>query len=147
MSVALPLYWSAAYVDSFVDALRADADFQKAARKFEGVLVLRCLDTPEGEDVEAAYHVSNGTLRVERLAVKAPSASLRGKPFDGARAFARTTAPYRVWTKLDRGEMNVLQAIASPDYHVEGPKLRILANVGLLNAMSAVGARTPKRFA
>jgi putative sterol carrier protein len=147
MADALPLYWSAAYLDVFVDALRADPDFQRAARKFDGVVILRCLDTPEGEDVEAAYHLSNGSVRVERLAEKAPSASFRSKPFDGGRAFARTTAPYRLWTKLDRGEMNVLQAIASPDYHVEGSKLRIMANIGLFNAMAAVGARTPKRFA
>ncbi len=147
MSDALPLYWSAAYLDVFVAALRADADFQKAARKFDGVIVLRCLDSPEGEDVEATYHIQHGEVRIERAAEKAPSASFRGKAFDGARAFARTTAPYRLWTRLDRGEMNVLQAIASPDYHVEGSKLRIMANIGLFNAMAAVGARTPKRFA
>jgi hypothetical protein len=131
----------------FVDALRADPDFVRACRKFDGVVILRCLDTPEGEDVEAVYHLANGTVRVERLAEKAPSASFRAKPFDGARAFARTTAPYRAWTRLDRGEMNALQAIASPDYHVEGPKLRIMANIALFDAMAAVGARTPKRFA
>lgn len=131
----------------FVDTLRADPDFVRACRKFDGVVILRCLDTPEGEDVEAVYHLANGTVRVERLAEKAPSASFRAKPFDGARAFARTTAPYRAWTRLDRGEMNALQAIASPDYHVEGPKLRIMANIALFDAMAAVGARTPKRFA
>ena len=38
-------------------------------------------------------------------------------------------------------------ALASPDYHIEGPKLKIARAIPVLNAMSAVSARLPKRYA
>ncbi|UJR85832.1 hypothetical protein [Sandaracinus amylolyticus] len=139
------LYWSETYTDQYVEALRRDADFQKAARKFEGSMTFRCLDTPEGTDVEATYVIDKGAVSVTRRAEKAPSSALRAAPIEKS-VFARTTAPYALWCKLDRGEMNVLQAVASPDYQVEGSKLKIMANIGVLNAMSAVASRVPKRY-
>lgn len=144
---ALPLYWSSDYTDALVTALRQDPDFLKASRKLDDVIVLRCLDAAGGLDVEATYRIRHGTVELTRREEKAPSSAIRNAPFDKHSVFARTTAPYALWTKLDRGEMNVLQAIASPDYAVEGPKLRIMTNIGLFNAMSAVAARLPKRFA
>ncbi len=143
----LPLYWSAAYNRAFLDALNADADFQKAARKFDGAVVFRCLDTAEGLDVEVTYRIQSGRVTDERRAGPAPARAIRDTPFDKQRVFARTTAPYSIWAKLDRGEMNVLQTLTSPDYHLEGPKLKIVANIGMFNAMSAVGSRLPKRYA
>ena len=144
--MAETLYWSEDYTKRYVEALRSDPDFQKAARKFAGGIVFRCLDTPEGTDVEATYHIAHGQVRVERHTEPAPSSAIRGSKHDPSVAFARTTAPYALWCKLDRGDMNVLQAIASPDYHVEGSKLKIMSNVGMLNAMSAVASRVPKRY-
>jgi putative sterol carrier protein len=150
--VTQPLYWSDAYSRALVEAFRKDPDFQKAARKFDDTIVLRCLDAPteEGngkEDVEAVYRIRHGEVTLTRRAEPAPSRALRDAPFDKGSVFARTTAPYALWARLDRGEMNVLQALASPDYVVEGPKLKIMANIGLFNAMSAVASRLPKRFA
>ena len=144
--MAETLYWSEDYTKQYVEALRSDPDFQKAARKFQGAIVFRCLDTPEGTDVEATYHIDHGAVRVDRRAEPAPSRAIRESKHDASIAFARTTAPYALWCKLDRGEMNVLQAIASPDYHVEGSKLKIMSNVGMLNAMSAVASRVQKRY-
>jgi putative sterol carrier protein len=144
----LPLYWSEPYSQVFIDALHADEDFQKAAKKFDDKITLRCLDVPDGTDVSITYRIDHGRVSVaERVSEKAPSASLRALPFDKGSAMARTTAPYSLWVKLDKGEMSVARAIASPDYQVEGSKLKIMANIGVLNAMSAVGAKVPKRYA
>jgi hypothetical protein len=30
---------------------------------------------------------------------------------------------------------------------LDGPKLKIMANIGMFNAMSAVGSKLPKRYA
>ena len=40
--------------------MNADADFQKAARKFDETLIFRCLDSKEGLDIEAAYRIQRG---------------------------------------------------------------------------------------
>lgn len=143
----LPLYWSEAQTDEYARALNEDPDFQKAARKMDATIVFRCFDTPEGEDVEIAYTITHGRVTQARRAEKAPSRAIRDAPFDKSRAFARTSAPFRIWTRLDKGEMNVVQAIASPDYVIDGSKLKIMANIGVFNAMNAVASRLPKRYA
>lgn len=143
----LPLYWSTAQTREYVAALNEDPAFQKAARKFDDAVVFRCLDTPEGTDVEVTYRIRNGRVSEARREEPSPSRAIRDAAFDKRQAFARTTAPYAIWTKLDRGEMNVLQTLTSPDYHLEGPKLKIMANIGMFNAMSAVASRLPKRYA
>ena len=147
MSDELLLYWSEAYTNRYVEALNADEGFQKAARKFDDTIVFRCFDTPEGLDVEATYRIVKGRVTVSRWDETAPHRGLRETPYDKKKAFARSSAPYAVWTKLDKGEMSVLDALRSPEYVVEGPKLRIMANIGVFQAMSAVGAKLPKRFA
>lgn len=141
-----PRYWSPEFVDVFKQALEEDPAFQKAARNFSDKVVLRCTDTPDGKDMSAVYTIDHGKVDIALTVEEAPSRDLREAPFDRRRYLARTTAPYRLWVRLDKGEMNVLQALASPDYKVEGPKLKIMANMGMLNAMNAVAAKTPKTY-
>ena len=141
-----PLYWSREYTDRLVAELRKDPAFLAAAKSFDDVIVLRCLDAPGGLDVQASYRIQKGTVELTRREEPAPSQALRSEPFDKSKQMARTTAPFSLWTKLDRGQMSVLGALASPEYAVEGSKLRIMANIGLLNAMNAVAARVPKRY-
>lgn len=143
---APPRYWTREFTDVYVKALESDPSFQKATKSFSETLVLRCLDTPDRKDVEATYRIDRGRVKVDVRIEDAPSRALRESKFDKHAAMARTTAPYSIWVKLDRGEMNVLQAIASPDYHVEGPKLKIVTSMGVLNAMSAVASRLPKSY-
>lgn len=141
------LYWSEPFSRHYVEELNADESFRKNARKFEATLVLRCLDSPDGFDIEHTYRIARGVVSLDRWAEPSPHTALRQKPFDPSSALARTTAPYDIWMKLDRGEMNVLGAIRSPDYAVEGPKLKIMRALPVLNAMSACGARMNKRYA
>lgn len=141
-----PTYWTPAFNEVFIAELNRDPAFQKASRKFRGNIVMRCLDAPEGKDVEARYVVDHGRVTLEIDRQDAPSSAIRHRPFDRSHDFARTTAPYELWVKLDRGDMNVVQAIAHPKYQVEGSKLKIMANLGMFNAMNAVATRLPKSY-
>ena len=147
MPEAPPRYWTPAFIEAFVDALNDDPGLARTAGSFTDTIVLRCFDTPDGYDVEAAYAFEDGqVVNVEVWMDEAPCMEMRNEPFDKDEAMARATATYAVWTKLDRGEMNVLEALTSPDYMVEGPKLRILANINLLNRMNAVAAALEKTY-
>jgi putative sterol carrier protein len=142
-----PRYWTPAFIEAFVEALNEDADFQKAVDGFTDTVVLRCFDTPDGMDVEASYAFEDGEVTDVSVWIdEAPCQDMRAEPFDKKAALGRATAPYEVWTKLDRGEMSVLQAIASPDYQIEGPKLKILANLGVFTGMNEVAAHVEKTY-
>ena len=142
-----PRYWSPAFIEAFVEAVNDDAAFQQTARNFSDTIILRCLGTPSGEDVSASYTFEKGQItNVDVWIEAAPSADLRSDPFDPKEAMARATAPYEIWKKLDQGEMNPMQALVSPDYKIEGPKLKILSNMGVFNGMGDVAARVDKTY-
>lgn len=147
MPESLPRYWSPAFIEAFVDALNDDPDFARTASSFTDTILLRCFDTPDGHDIEAAYTFEDGqVVNVEVWMDEAPCVEMRNEPFDKDEAMARATATYDVWMQLDRGEMSVLAALTSPDYRVEGPKLRILANINILNGMNVVAAALEKTY-
>lgn len=146
MADAPPLYATRAFVDAFVDALNADPAFQKAARGFRDAITIRVWDRPDGMDCTTTYRIDRGRVTVDDFREAPTPAPFRSEPYAKGSALVRSTAPFRVWTKLDRGEMNPLQALASPEYSVEGPKLKIMTNIGVVNAMNAVASRTPKSF-
>lgn len=138
-------YWTPEFAEYYVAALNDDAGFQKAARKFEDVIALMCLDTPDGKDVCQTLHIDRGRVRQD-LEVEDSPGPMRRRPFDKKTTMARTTTPYAIWCRLDRGQMNVAQALVSPDYKVEGPKLKIARSLGVLNALSAVASKLPKTY-
>ena len=74
----------------------------------------------------------------------APSA-IRNEPFKKG-LLARTTAPYDFWVKLDKGEVGVIDVIMSPDYRLEGPKLKVLRYIKAFNRMGDVAKDLPKRY-
>jgi putative sterol carrier protein len=142
-----PQFWTPEFIEAFVEAMNEDPDFKKAARGFSDTIIFRCLDHPTGEDIEAAYQFSNGEVEgVELWQEDAPSHDLRNNPFEKGSAMARATAPYEVWVRLDKGEMTPLGALTSPDYHIEGPKLKIMSNMGVLNGMSTVSKQIDKTY-
>ncbi|GIV61168.1 MAG: hypothetical protein KatS3mg044_0034 [Rhodothermaceae bacterium] len=143
---APPRYWTPAFIERFVDRMNHDPDFQKEIQGFEGAIELRCLDTPDGKDVSATYTFDEGFVSVKVDEDAAPSARLREQPFDRKRLFARATAPYAVWKKLDTGEMTAVGALASPDYRIEGSKMKIMLNMNVFNAMSALAAGIEKTY-
>ena len=142
-----PQYWTPEFVEAFVEAMNEDASFQKAARGFSDAIALRCLDHPTGQDIEAVYTFEDGEVTGAELWMEdAGDPDFRDDPFNKATALARATAPYDVWVKLDKGELTPLGALTSPDYHIEGPKLKIMANMAVLNGMGAVASRIPKTY-
>ncbi|MFQ5570987.1 MAG: hypothetical protein ACE5G0_15010 [Rhodothermales bacterium] len=142
-----PRYWTPEYIGEFVEALNEDPEFAATAGSFTNAIILRCLDTPDGQDVEAVYEFEEGrVVNVDVWMDDAPCEDMRAEPFDKNEALARATAPYEIWTKLDRGEISVLQALTSPGYQIEGPKLKILAHIGLFNRMNDVAAAVDKTY-
>ena len=142
-----PQFWTPDFIEAFVDALNADSEFRSKAKGFSNTIVFRCLDHPSGEDVEAAYTFEDGECTEVGLWIEdAPSSDFREDPFDKKAAMARATAPYSIWVQLDQGEMTPLGALTSPDYQIEGPKLKIMANMNVLNGMSDVSAKLDKTY-
>lgn len=145
--MAAPQYWTPEFVEAFVEAMNDDADFQKTAGSFSNTIIFRCLDHPTGQDIEAAYTFEDGEVTDVQLWMEdAGSDDFRDDPFDKSAALARATAPYRIWVKLDKGEMTPLGALTSPDYVIEGPKLKIMSNMGVLNGMGDVASRVEKTY-
>jgi putative sterol carrier protein len=142
-----PQYWSPAFVERFVDALNRDDDFQSTAGSFSNTIELRCLDTPDGDDVSAMYTFEDGqVVDVDLWIDEAPSEEMRNEPFDGSTAMARATAPYDVWVRLDKGELGVTAAITSPDYNIDGPMLKIMSNIGIFRGLNRVASDVEKTY-
>mgnify|MGYP006267604905 CR=1 FL=1 len=142
-----PRYWTPAFVERFVEALNTDPDFQRSAGAFANTIILRCLDTPDGEDVSAAYTFDDGQVVDVNLWIDdAPSEAMRDDPFDSSEALARATASYDTWTKLDKGEIGVMQALSSPDYTIEGSTIKIMSNIGVFRGMNTVAAQVDKTY-
>ncbi len=145
MSTA-PRFWTEPCMTAIAAAFNTSPRFQRAAKSFSETLILRCLDTPDGQDCAASFTFKKGTCIAHDFRSASSPAPLRREPFDKKRAMIRSTAPYDLWVKLDRGEMNVAQAIVSPSYNVEGSKLKIMRYVGVLTAMNAVVAEVEKTY-
>ena len=147
MTETAPRYWTPEFIEKFVAALNNDVGFEKTAGSFTDTIILRCFDTPDAMDVEASYTFEAGrVIDVNVWMDDAPCREMRNEPFDKDEALARATATYTIWTQLDRGEISVMQALTSPDYNIDGPKLKILANIGIFNGMNAVAAAVEKTY-
>jgi putative sterol carrier protein len=147
MADDVPRYWTPAFIERFVEALNSDAGFRKKAGSFSRAIELRCLDTPDGEDISATYTFDDGkVVDVDLWIDDAPSEQMRDEPVDTDRVMARATAPYTVWVEMDKGEMGVTQALTSPDYQIEGSMVRIMSNIGVFRGLNAVAATVEKTY-
>lgn len=147
MSEAAPRFWSPAFVERFVHRLNRDCDFQEAADSFSETLVLRCLNTSTGEDVSATYTFEKGSVvSVDLWIDEAPSEQMRSDPFDEDTTLARVTAPYHQWVKLDKGELGATEALASSEYHIEGPMMRIMVHLNIFRGLSEVASDIDKTY-
>lgn len=147
MSDDPPRYWTPAFVERFVEALNSDEAFQDTAGTFSASIELRCLDTPDGEDVSATYTFEDGqVVDVDLWIDDAPSNQMREEPIDKDAVLARATAAYDVWVQMDKGEMGAAEALASPDYQIEGSMMQIMSNMGVFRGMNAVAAGVEKTY-
>lgn len=142
-----PRYWTPAFVERFVEAINGDDEFQDTAGSFSETVELRCLDTPDDEDVSATYTFEDGQIvDVDLWIDDAPSEQMREEPVDKDAVMVRATAPYDVWVKMDKGEMGSTEALASPDYQIEGAMMRIMSNMGVFRGMNKVSANVEKSY-
>ena len=142
-----PRYWTPAFVERFVEALNNDEDFQETAGSFSETIELRCLNTPDGEDVSATYTFEDGQIvDVDLWIDEAPSEQMREEEVDTDAIMARATAPYDVWVQMDTGEMGAAEAIASPDYQIEGSMMQVMSNMGVFRGMMSVAAEVEKTY-
>jgi putative sterol carrier protein len=142
-----PRYWTPEFVERFVEALNSDDEFQDTASSFSKTVELRCLDTPDGEDVSATYTFEDGqVVDVDLWIDDAPSDEMRDEPIDKSVVMARATANYDVWVRMDKGEMGAAEALASPDYQIEGSMMQIMSNMGTFRGMMSVAADVEKTY-
>jgi len=142
-----PRYWTPAFVEAFVQAINSDDAFQSTASGFSDTIELRCFDTPDGEDVAAAYSFDNGKIvDVDLWIDDAPSDDMRNEPFDKSAMMARASAPYDTWVKMDKGEMGAMQALTSPDYNIDGSTIKIMSNMGVFRGLNEVAAKIEKTY-
>lgn len=142
-----PRYWTPAFVKRFVNALNHDEEFQSTAGSFSKAIELRCFDTPDGEDISAIYTFDDGmVVDVDLWIDEAPSQEMREEPVDKEAVMARATADYDVWVRMDKGEMGAAEALASPDYQIEGAMMQIMSNMGVFRGMNAVAADVEKTY-
>jgi len=147
MSDDAPRYWTPEYVERFVEALNRDDEFQDTAGSFSETIELRCLDTPDAEDVSATYTFEEGqVVDVDLWIDDAPSDQMREEAVDTDTVMARATAPYDVWVEMDQGEMGATEAIASPDYQIDGSMMQIMSNMGVFRGMMSVAAGVEKTY-
>jgi hypothetical protein len=142
----LPRYWTPAFIEAFVERLNEDPGFQHHARRFSSKIVLQCLDTPDGRDIRATYDIDAGYVSVDVVDEDAPSAVVRNGRFDSRSALARATAPYDVWRRVDDGSLSILGAMASPEYRIEGSRMRIMLHLSIFDAQGQVASAMPKRY-
>jgi putative sterol carrier protein len=71
---------------------------------------------------------------------------MREEPVDKDALMARATATYDVWVRMDKGEMGAAEALASPDYQIEGSMMQIMSNMGVFRGMNAVAAGVEKTY-
>jgi putative sterol carrier protein len=147
MSDDLPRYWTPGFVEAFVESVNSDDEFQDKAGSFSETVELRCLDTPDGEDVSATYTFEDGQIvDVDLWIDDAPSDQMREEPVDKSEVMVRATAPYDVWVKMDKGEMGSAEALASPDYQIEGAMMKIMSNMGVFRGLNKVAAHVEKTY-
>ena len=147
MSDDLPRYWTPEFVEAFVESINSDEEFQGKAGSFSETVELRCFDTPDGEDVSATYTFEEGQIvDVDLWIDDAPSDQMREEEVDKSEVMVRATAPYDVWVKMDKGEMGSAEALASPDYQIEGAMMKIMSNMGVFRGMNKVAAHVEKTY-
>ncbi|MEM6955201.1 MAG: hypothetical protein AAF411_07485 [Myxococcota bacterium] len=146
MTQPLGRLWTRELGDELIRRINEDSKMAKLTAKLDETIQLRCFDTPDGTDVAARYKISRGVATLAEWVEEPAPSSFRNDKFDKRNLLARTTAPYHVWVKLDKGEMGVIDAILSPLYKFEGAKLKVLKNLRAFQRISELSQEVPKTY-
>ena len=140
-------YFSRELTETSVEALNNDPEHLELAQLLTGVVVLRALDDPDGNDVMITYTFHKGACSDWVFEDEPAPSSLRQRPFvplkDG---IARVTANYDTFVKLDKQQMEPADTLDSPDYKIEGSMLMILPLMQSMDSWNRVVRRMPKEY-
>lgn len=133
-------YYTREWVEEAVRRLRDSKEFLNTARKLNGTFVFRVLDGPGGCDRTTTWTFRNGEcVDWSYDSLPAPCEAMRTAPYDNA-WIMRSTCPYEMMAKLNRGDISPVRALASPHYHVEGRKTMLLQMMRSLNLWNEIVA-------
>ncbi len=120
-------YFSREGVEESVQVINNDPTHLRKAVNLTGVMVLRALDDPDGNDLYVTYTFDKGRCTDWVYEAEPAPSALRDRHFTPMKdGITRVTAAYATFVKLDTGEMDPPDAIDSPDYKIEGSMLMIL---------------------
>jgi putative sterol carrier protein len=139
-------YLSREFVDAVKNQLNTDPNYLQKAKNLTGIIALRALDCPDGTDKHITYHFNQGRLLdVVYEEETKPSSIIRNRPFDNG-WISRSTSNYEMYTKIDRGEIGVVQALTSPNYKIEGSMFKMMRLMSGMTAMNGVVQKMDKEY-
>lgn len=139
-------YLSREFVEAVKNRLNIDPDYLQKAKSLTGIMALRVLECPDGTDKHITYKFDRGRLlEVVHEEEPKPSSKIRNRPFDNS-WISRSTSNYEMYTRIDRGEVGVLQALTSPHYKIEGSMFKMMRLMSGMTAMNSVVQRMDKDY-
>ena len=127
-------YFSKAWSEACRESINNSEKHLKNAKKLNGTWDFRVLDGPDGKDRHVTWTFENGKATDLKFECKpAPWTELRAIPFNPD-LVARFTAPLEMMAKLNKGEIGPLKALSSPEYHMEGKKMKIISMIQGVNS-------------
>ena len=139
-------FYSREWVEEIARRLATDARFLAEGKKLNGVFVFRVYDGPDGKDRRTEWTFKQGRVVGWAYAEQpTPWVGLREEAFS-ARVVSRTTMTYEQAARLNRGELTVQRALASPEYKVEGNMSLVMAMMKGFQVWQVVAGEIPVRY-
>lgn len=134
-------YYSKAWLEACSETLNNSEKHLKKARKLNGKFFFRVWDGPDGKDRMATWEFDKGKCVNTNFETRpAPWTELRELPYDDSYV-TRFSCPFNMMSKLNKGEMSPLKALASPDYKVEGKKIMLFKMMQGINSWNEHNAK------
>jgi hypothetical protein len=125
--------------EEVVTICNGDAEHLDKAKLLNGAFVLVAHDTPDSTDVCLLYKFTNGHIDSYEFEEEDAPSSFRDRTFrpmvDG---LARVSASYETFVKLDKGEIEVADALSSSDYKIDGNMMMLMP---LMQAMESFSGK------
>jgi len=134
-------YYSKAWLEAGKEALNNSEKHLKQGKKLNGIFDFRILDGPDGKDRRGTWEFENGKcLNVSYECQPAPWTELREMPLDSGHV-GRISCPFSLLAKLNKGEMSPMKAFTTPEYILEGQKMKFITMMTALNSWNEHVAR------
>lgn len=131
------------WLDVYKEKMNSDPEYLKKNSSFSIKWCNVITDCPGGVDRKEIWIIEKGKCLSLTVEEKPAPSDFRAEPFDRKKVDYRNTASYEVMAKLFRGEISTLQALRNPNYKVEGPKVKLMTQMGRLNAWNDIAKKIP----